>query len=110
MSTFTSNFAPHIEAMLEWRTSLGHSPRDMTNAMAGFDRFCASHYPGETGLTAELATTWCRDTATGTWGADLEPRCPRVRQVPSAGRRGGLHRAVRVDLKASPRPAAPVQR
>ncbi len=69
MSTFTSSFAPCIEAMLEWRTSLGHSPSDMTNAMAGFDRFCASHHPGETVLTRELATTWCRDTATGTWGA-----------------------------------------
>ena len=69
MSTFTSNFAPHITAMLEWRTSLGHSPRDMTNAMTGFDRFCASHYPGETVLTRELATAWCKDTATGTWGA-----------------------------------------
>src|SRR5260370_33744424 len=69
MNTFTSNFAPHITAMLEWRTSLGHSPRDMTNAMTGFDRFCASHYPGETVLTRELATAWARDTATGTWGA-----------------------------------------
>ena len=69
MSTFTSNFAPHIEAMLEWRTSLGHSLRDMRNAMTGFDRFCASHHPGETVLTRELATAWCRDTATGTWGA-----------------------------------------
>ena len=69
MNTFTSNFAPHIEAMLEWRTSLGHSLRDMRNAMAGFDRFCSSHHPGETVLTRELATAWCRDTATGTWGA-----------------------------------------
>ena len=69
MSTFTSNFAPQIEAMLEWRTSLGHTLRDMRNAMAGFDRFCASHYPGETVLTRELATAWCQDTATGTWGA-----------------------------------------
>jgi integrase len=69
MTTFTSNFAPHIEAMLEWRTSLGHSLRDMRNAMTGFDRFCSSHHPGETVLTRELATAWCRDTATGTWGA-----------------------------------------
>jgi integrase len=69
MNTFTSNFAPHIEAMLEWRTSLGHSLRDMRNAMTGFDRFCSSHHPGETVLTRELATAWCRDTATGTWGA-----------------------------------------
>ena len=69
MSTFTSNFAPEIEAMLDWRTSLGHTLRDMRNAMAGFDRFCASQHPGETVLTRELATAWCRDTATGTWGA-----------------------------------------
>ena len=69
MSAFISNFASHIEAMLEWRTSLGHSPRDMTNAMAGFDSFCASRYPDETVLTRELATAWCQDTATGTWGA-----------------------------------------
>jgi integrase/recombinase XerD len=69
MNTFTSNFAPHIEAMLEWRTSLGHSLRDMRNALAGFDRFCSSHHPGEKVLTRELATAWCRDTATGTWGA-----------------------------------------
>ncbi len=69
MSSFTSNFASHIEAMLEWRTSLGHTPSDMTNAMAGFDRFCASQHPGETVLTRELATAWCKDTATGTWGA-----------------------------------------
>ena len=51
MSTFTSSFAPHIEAMLEWRTSLGHSLRDMRNAMTGFDRFCASRHPSETVLT-----------------------------------------------------------
>jgi integrase len=69
MTTFTSSFAPHIEAMLQWRTSLGHSPRDMRNAMTGFDRFCASHHRGQTVLTRELATAWCRDTATGTWGA-----------------------------------------
>jgi integrase len=69
MSTFTSNFAPHIEAMLEWRTSLGHSPRDMTTAMTSFDRFCVSQHPSEAVLTQEIATAWCRDTTTGTWGA-----------------------------------------
>ena len=35
----------------------------------GFRQFCSSHHPGETVLTRELATAWCRDTATGTWGA-----------------------------------------
>jgi integrase/recombinase XerD len=69
MSAFTSNFAPQIEAMPEWRTSLGHSLRDMRDAMAGFDRFCSLHHPGETVLTRELVTAWCTDTATGTWSA-----------------------------------------
>jgi hypothetical protein len=69
MNTFTSNFAPHITAMPGWRTSLGHSLRDMTNAMTGSGRFCASRHPGETVLTRELATAWCQGTATGTWGA-----------------------------------------
>jgi len=32
MNTFTSNFAPHIEGDARMRTSLGHSPRDMSNA------------------------------------------------------------------------------
>ncbi len=75
MNTFTSNFAPHVEAMLEWRTSLGHSLRDMRNAMAGFDRFCSALWPSETVLTRELATAWCQDTATGTWGLP-QPRGP----------------------------------
>lgn len=69
MNTLTSSFAPHIEAMLEWRASLGHSSRDMRNAMSGFDRFCASHHPGETVLTRDLATAWCQNTTTGIWGA-----------------------------------------
>jgi hypothetical protein len=51
VSTFTSNFAPHIAAMLEWRTSLGHSLGDMRNAMTSFDRFCSSRHPSETVLT-----------------------------------------------------------
>jgi hypothetical protein len=46
MSALTSSFAPHIEAMLQWRASLGHSPRDLTSALAGFDRFCSTRHPG----------------------------------------------------------------
>ena len=69
MNAFTSNFAPHIEAMLEWRTALGHSLSGMRSAMASFDRFCSVRHPGETVLTREVATAWCTDTATGTWGA-----------------------------------------
>ena len=76
MSTLTSSFAPHIEAMLQWRASLGHSPRDLTSALAGFDRFCSARHPGETVLTRELATAWCLDAATGT-GARPDNRAVR---------------------------------
>ena len=55
MSTLTSSFAPHIEAMLQWRASLGHSPRDLTSALAGFDRFCSARHPGETVLSGAHA-------------------------------------------------------
>ena len=41
-----------------------HAQRD-----GRFDRFCCSRYPAQTVLTRELATAWCKDTATGTWGA-----------------------------------------
>ena len=110
MNTFTSNFAPHIEAMLEWRTSLGHSLRDMRNAMAGFDRFCSSQHPGETVLTRELATAWCTDTATGTWGAYRSRAAGEFGKYPRTGRRGRVHRAVRVDRQPGPRPTAHVHR
>jgi hypothetical protein len=69
MSTFTSSFGPQIEAMLAWRTSLGHSPRDLRTALASFDRFCTTHQPGHSVLTRELAAAWCQDTPAGTWSA-----------------------------------------
>jgi integrase len=69
MSGFSSGFASHIEAMLEWRTSMGHTLRDMKSVMGAFDSFCASNHPNQTTLTRELATEWCRDEATGVWRA-----------------------------------------
>jgi len=36
--------------------------------MAGFDRFCASHHPGETVLTRELADPRGAGTRDGHWG------------------------------------------
>src|SRR6266568_4141221 len=41
-----------------------HAERD-----DGFRQVLLIAAPGETVLTRELATAWCRDTATGTWGA-----------------------------------------
>src|SRR5712692_8042204 len=46
----------------------------------------------------------------GHLGRLQDPGGPRVRQVPPAGRRGGVHRAVRVDRQPDPKPAAHVHR
>ena len=110
MSTLTSSFAPHIEAMLQWRASLGHSPRDLTSALAGFDRFCSARHPGETVLTRELATAWCLDTATGTWGSYRTRAVRELGKYLRLRQRGRLHRAVGVDRPAGTGPAAHVHR
>jgi integrase/recombinase XerD len=57
---FSSGFATHIEAMLEWRTALGYSRRTLDYPMLSFDRFCQVRQPGEAILTRELATAWCQ--------------------------------------------------
>lgn len=76
MNTLTSNFAPHIEAMLEWRTSPGHSLRDMRNAMTGFDRFLLMASPRRDGAdpgTGDRAVPGHRD---GHLGRLPQPRGP----------------------------------
>jgi len=57
---FSSGFATHIEAMLEWRTALGYSRRTLDYPMLSFDRFCQVRQPDEAILTRELATAWCQ--------------------------------------------------
>lgn len=57
---FGSGFATYIEAMLEWRTTLGYSRRTLDYPMLSFDRFCQARQPGEAILTRELATAWCQ--------------------------------------------------
>lgn len=64
--TFTSSFAPHIEAMLEWRAGLGYSPATLAYPMLSFDRFCATR-PGQATLTRELAVAWCREGTRVGW-------------------------------------------
>jgi integrase len=64
MITFTSAFASHIEAMLDWREALGYSRRTLAYQLLSFDRFCVRRHPGATVLNRELATAWCQE---GTW-------------------------------------------
>lgn len=67
--TFSSGFAPHIEAMLEWRTALGYSRRSLAYPMLSFDRFCLARQLGEPILTRELATAWCQVGTRVEWPA-----------------------------------------
>ena len=92
MNTITCSLAPHIATMPEWRVELGHSLAGMRDAMADFDRFRASQHPGERVLSRDLATAWCQDTTTGTWGAHRSPfreyTIPVIfRLIPGAGLR-----------------------
>ncbi|MGO2931652.1 tyrosine-type recombinase/integrase [Microbacterium sp.] len=67
--TFSSGFATHIEAMLQWRTALGYSRRTLAYPMLSFDRYCVAHPPGEPILTRELVTAWCQEGARVEWPA-----------------------------------------
>ncbi|WP_214465540.1 tyrosine-type recombinase/integrase [Microbacterium flavescens] len=67
--TFSSGFATHIEAMLEWRTALGYSRRTLAYPMLSFDRYCVAHPNGEPMLTRELVTAWCREGKRTEWPA-----------------------------------------
>ena len=90
------------------RTSLGHTLRDMR-----------TRWPVSTGSAPRITPRDGADPGTGdrvvqghgdgTW-APPDPRDPRVRQVPPAGRRGRIHRAVSVDRQPGPEPAAHVHR
>jgi integrase/recombinase XerD len=66
---FSSGFATHIEAMLEWRTALGYSRGTLAYPMLSFDRFCQARQPGESILTRELATAWCQAGTRVEWPA-----------------------------------------
>ncbi|WP_251442872.1 tyrosine-type recombinase/integrase [Microbacterium sp. USTB-Y] len=61
MITFTSVFAPQIEAMLAWRESLGYTRSTWLYPLLNFDRFCATRHPDQAVLTRELATQWCQE-------------------------------------------------
>jgi len=58
---FQSRFATRIGEMIEQRAALGYSASDARIHLANFDRFCAATFPGEDGLTREIAFAWCDD-------------------------------------------------
>ncbi|MGO4584420.1 tyrosine-type recombinase/integrase [Arthrobacter sp. 2RAF6] len=67
-ASFSSGFAAHIEAMLEWRVGLGYA-KTLVYPMTSFDRFCVTRRPGETILSRELVTAWCEEGTRTEWPA-----------------------------------------
>lgn len=68
-AAFSSGFASHIEAMLEWRAGLGYAKKTLFYPMQSFDRFCLAHRPGETILSRQLVTAWCEEGTRTQWPA-----------------------------------------
>jgi len=58
MNTFVSNFAPAINAMLEYRVALGLSADTLRYALSRFDRYCSERHPNCSELSKELAFEW----------------------------------------------------
>jgi len=53
-----SHFQPYIEGLIEQKQAVGYPYDTSARILKGFDRFCSSHYPTSTSLTAEIALCW----------------------------------------------------
>jgi len=58
MSEFVSGFARDMSSLLEYKASLGYSPKTYAPRLRDFDRFCAEHYPNEACLSFEMVSEW----------------------------------------------------
>lgn len=58
MSDFISEFAPDLEAMLDYREALGFSRLSHRSSLIAFDRFCGERYPDSKTLTKEMTHQW----------------------------------------------------
>lgn len=56
--TFFSAFSRRLDEYMAFRVARGFSRATHRDALAGFDRFCASTHPEATDLTEELAFVW----------------------------------------------------
>lgn len=73
MRKFISNFAPAIDAMLEYRVALGMSETALNYQLGRFDRYCSEHYPSGNALTKEMVFGWlttCGEKPQNELGAD----------------------------------------
>ena len=60
LNCYRSNFAHRFEGMLAYKEAMGYSRSTFIGNLSLFDRFCASHFPLEQGLTQELVMAWAR--------------------------------------------------
>lgn len=58
-SSNVSLFTPHIEEMINFKTSLGYERRTYEGFLNDFSRFCTQTHPTQECLTEELALAWC---------------------------------------------------
>jgi len=58
MSKLKSNFAPMIDAMIEYHVALGFTASSLKIHLGRFDHYCAEHYPDSDTLTKELVFAW----------------------------------------------------
>ncbi len=58
---FGSNFAPMLDAMLDYRQALGFSRQTHAANLMNFDRFAAQRYAGETLLGKQIVLGWLNE-------------------------------------------------
>jgi len=58
MSEFTSAFARKIDAMLDYRTTLGYKRETHLARLRSFDRFCEENFAEQSRLTREIVHAW----------------------------------------------------
>lgn len=63
--TFSGPFAGDIQAMLDFKASLGHKATSYAWVMQTFDRYCLSHFPDACTLTQQMVLGFCQDGKNG---------------------------------------------
>jgi integrase len=77
-TTFTSLFTERLEGFLTQKRALGYSFSNITDFKL-FDRMCATRFPNETELTAEVCNTWAMRRENET-AQTINRRLPFIRE------------------------------
>lgn len=79
MSSYTSAFAPKLEAFLRFRTARGFKNKTHLANLLRFDKYCAEYYPDSSELTPEIVYGWI-DNETILGPRMLNERASTIRQ------------------------------